>query len=134
MSPIRTRKLELAVAKLEALGLVPSAIHALATAGHEALYAELSRRGYVWSVGLNGWRKSKKPRKIPATVVKSGYLSEALFRFIVPLADADNAIAEFSSVMAQFGYEISRLSVHGGRNPDEGLIYCILRQNGVDHD
>lgn len=133
MSPILTQKLVLAREKLSQLGLVGSAIQALTERGPEAVYSELSRRGYVWSTDLHRFRKSKRQRKIKTVIVKTGYLDHIEVRLIVRGVELDEAIGEFATAMLNAGYEVTRVSVHTSRNPGELLVYCRIRQNGGSH-
>lgn len=130
MSPIKTPKLIAAIERLQALGLIPSALQSLIDRGPEALYQELSRRGLVWSTDLQKWRKSRKPRKMPIAIVKTGYLDHIELRLIVRDNEVNQAINEFSAAMLNAGYEVTRVSVHTSRNHGELLVYCHLHQNG----
>jgi hypothetical protein len=134
MSPVKTVKVDRAIDTLVFLGLVPSAVNALIQSGPDALYAELSRRGYVWSTDLAKWRKSKKTRRPAATVIRTGYLDAVIVRLVVREVHTEEAITEFSSIMAQFGYGVQRVSVHSGRNEGEVLIYFALRQGEPSND
>lgn len=133
MSPLDTPKYRTALEALAKLGLVPSAIEALADAGPDAVYRELSRRGRVWSIDNHKWRKSLKPRSVPSAIVKGGYLDHAAFRFIVHADEVNGAIAEFTSIMASFGYELTRVNVHEGRSVHECLVYATIHQAANNH-
>jgi hypothetical protein len=134
MPPFETPKYRAAVLLLEKLGLVPSALQALSDAGSDAVYRECSRRGWVWNIDPPKWRKSKKPKSVPAAIVKSGFLEHALIRIVARDSEVNETIAEFSSIVGNFGYEIERVGVHSGRNAGEVLIYCMLHQNGANHE
>lgn len=131
MSPVDTPKFRLALEALAKLGLVPTAIQALADSGPDALYHELSRRGRVWSTDLKKWRKSMKPRAVPAVPTRSGYLDRASLRVIVHADEVDGAIDELHALAGLAGYELLRIDVREGRSIHECLIYTVLRQIGA---
>lgn len=131
MSPKLTAKFGGAVSWLHTFQLVPSAIQALTDAGPDAVYAEMTRRGYVWSTDLGIWRKSRKPRKMHTVVAKSGFLDRAAIRVIVHADEVDGAIEELRALADLAGYELIRVNVHAGRTVHECLIYATLRQLGA---
>lgn len=130
MSPLLTHKYKLAIEVLQAQGLIPSALALLADKGTDAVYAELTRRGLVWSVDLHRWRKTKKPRKIRTAITHTGYLEHTEVRLIVRSSEYNQAIEEFEGVMRLAGYTIHRVNVHTSRNPGELLVYCVIHHNG----
>lgn len=131
MSPKQTAKFSGAVSWLHSFQLVPSAIQALTDSGPDAVYAEMTRRGYVWSVDLGLWRKSRKPRKIKTVTAKAGYMDRAAIRLIVHSDEVDGAIEELTAIMEGAGYELIRVNVNNGRTVHECLIYATLRQVGA---
>lgn len=133
MSPKQTAKLSGAISWLHSFQLVPSAIQALTDSGPDAVYAEMRRRGYVWSVDLGLWRRTRKPKKIKAVVTRTGYLHEAAIRIIVHAGEVDGAIEEYGAIMAEAGYELVRVNVNNGRTVHECLIYLTMRQKAA-HD
>lgn len=132
MSPLSTQKYVSAVEKLQALGLIASAIEALALRGPEAVYAELSARGFVWSPDLRKWRKSLKPRRRVTVVSRRSALIGARVRVLLPDALADDAIEDFRVSLAALGYEPRGVNFHEAREHGHVMVYFTVgnKENG----
>jgi len=132
MSPLLTKKFLSASEKLIAIGLIPSAVDALSRQGPDALYTELSRRGYVWSVDLSKWRRSLKVRRAIAQRVHGTALETARFRIIVEAAVSEAAISEMKVALGAMGYTVVNLNVHAANEPGKYLVYFTVHggENG----
>lgn len=132
MSPLSTIKFTSALDKLQALGLIASAVQALASQGNDAVYEELSRRGYVWSTDLHKWRRSLKVRRAVATRVYGTALEMARFRIIIDSVVAEAGILEMKTALGAMGYTVVNVSGHTANEPGKHLVYFTLRggENG----
>lgn len=126
MSPLNTPKFMSAIEKLQALGLISSAVSRLAGEGHDAVYAELTRRGYVWSTDLKRWRRSQKVRRAIAKPVHGTALEFARFRIIVEGTVAEAAIMEMKTALGAMGYTVVNVNVHAANEPGKYLVYFTV--------
>lgn len=123
MSPLNTVKYTSAVAKLQALGLLPTALAMLADRGPDDIYAELSRRGYVWSIDLKTWRRSLKVRRANFKRQVGTALETARIRMIVDGTVSDTALLEMRTALAYLGYTVVNIAVHSANEPGKYLVY-----------
>jgi hypothetical protein len=126
MSPVARAKVKRAIERLKTEGVGQTERAALVKAGHEVVYDEMRKRGLVWSVDLQDWRPTKRPRVEAENHTVLHALDRAQVRVIVSEDCVDAAIAQLIESFELQGYTVKHCNVREGRNAAEALIYMII--------